>query len=301
MFVKIGGVWYLYHYKGEATDQLTIELSEAFEIWPNAFVGAEIKAVRLDSNVTKIHGNAFAGVSGLSTFYYEGTDVAFANVLQGTSLSGNKYYQYYNGCVHGTKPNQWGDHGNGIFYTPCALEWFEEVKATCESEGLKVERCACGCDYKSGKTELIPKKAHEFVDGVCDCGLVKEQLTDENLEQWQTAGVIALDGFAVEGGKFSATNLGDEGNSTVATFTITAKQDMKVTFAYAVHSEVNGDKLIVDVNGEKFEVSGDDGKSLEFVLEADQTITFTYQKKESASVEGECACVQDIYFIYYNN
>lgn len=52
-------------------------------------------------------------------------------------------------------------------------EWQEQSKATCSEEGFRKRKCSCGFyEY-----EIIPKKEHSFIDGMCSvCGF--EQITE---------------------------------------------------------------------------------------------------------------------------
>ena len=94
-----------------------------------------------------------------------------------------------------------------------------------------------------------------------------------------------------------STNEGKSSTNSELTINLTSQQAVNLSFDYAVSSEENYDKLIIEVDNRKVaEISGITNSSYSGVLPANtiHTITLIYSKDNSGNRENDCAYVYNI-------
>ena len=119
-------------------------------------------------------------------------------------------------------------------------------------------------------------------------------MTEQSLESLIAKGYITVEGFLYDSAFGGVVSQNKEGNSA-SYFTVTAKEQMTLTFTYGVSSEVNCDYLVVLKNGISWSrISGKNGESFSQVLEAGESVVISYQKDAIGNANDDLGYIKDM-------
>lgn len=295
-FVYYGGTCYLY--SGTSTNGLVdIHNYSNIVILSGAFANQSVSFVIIPYSVKEISGGAFSNTSTI-TVYYKGNSSQWYSVGGFSYLDNNVLY--YTDCIHGEK-GVWTYKDGAPSTDDCILSWSVTKDATCYEDGYKTGKCTCeGCSYY--ETETIESKGHSFKGNSCStCGATRYDVNTSNFNTLIESGVIVNDTtyqYTIDDtGTIASTNKDD---STKSTLKIVAKKKMNVSCTMIPSCEAAFDTFTVYKNGERVNQISGIGKaySLEIVLEAGDSIEFTYSKNISDSMYDDCGYIKKLQLIY---
>ena len=293
--IKAFGVWYLYDFEENGKSTVKIgALDSDLIVMCGVMDGASFKAIVLPESTARLENGAFAGCYALSTIYYGGSFEQWKAVDDEGDYGYFYNLYYYSFCVHEGMKNAWTYDKNGKITTElCQLESTVTAEPSCYEKGTRVYTCPCGCGYE--QAEYIDKTEHSFENDVCTiCAHTRVAVTADSLESLIAKGYITVEGFLYDSAFGGVVSQNKEGNSA-SYFTVTAKEQMTLTFTYGVSSEVNCDYLVVLKNGISWSrISGKNGESFSQVLEAGESVVISYQKDAIGNANDDLGYIKDM-------
>ncbi len=273
---------------GGNTSLVSVIIPEGFvSVSYAAFSGCtSLQTVVVPSTVTTIEDNALSS-SSITAVCYNGTEEQWASVAvgDGNSAITEETLYFYAECVH--FENQWTYDDSGNVVTEADIAWDVYQTGDCE-QGI-VMKGTCNVCHEAIDIE-IPATGHVFDDdGVtCTvCGYKKYETTNDTSHPFTVS-------KTADGINLASTNKTD---SSSASYVITANETLNVSFKYNTSSESNYDFLRIYVNGiEVGEMSGTNNSDVSYscVLNAGDTLKFTYSKDNSQSSGNDCAYIKNL-------
>ena len=293
--IKAFGPWYLYSFEDMGKSIITIgELDSGLVVLADSMSGATYRAIVLPSCLATLKEGAFNGCYSLGAIYYSGSIDDWENVSDEGEYSYFYNLYYYSECIHGSVENAWTyDKDGNVTTSECALDCEVIREADCYEVGEVLYTCPCGCGYEN--REYSDKTTHNFVNGTCEiCGRTRVKVTNENLDSLIEDGYITAYKFAYEVSFGGIVSKNTE-DSTTATFTITAKETMTLSFTYGVSCQVNGDFLVIVKNGVSWaKITGKNAGTFNEILEAGESVTISYEKNDSISGGDDQGYIKDL-------
>lgn len=298
IFAKHNSIWYLVSFIPKISygtfeiPELTVSGSKSnYKIFNNSLrLLSSSNNVILHKTVTAIETNALSTLK-VNNVYFKGTSTDFSKILGSTSYYGTVYY--YSNCIHASGLWTYDASGN-ISTANTELVLTSQTPSTCSSEG--VEKRSCPVCHKEETSKLPISYVHNVKNGTCP--LCHKEVTTITQDNFNTLSIITNNSsmpFVINAeGVITSTNKMDGSTSTL-TIKVTTKS--VISFSYMVSSEPTYDMFVISVNGgDATTVSGQDNEYVYYqkVLNAGDTITFTYRKDSSTSAGNDCAFIKDL-------
>ena len=227
--------------------------------------------------------------------YFDGSQTDW-NRLNKTEISPIVYT--YVACIHNENDFVFTYDDNGRITTDVADMTVEVIAApTCKDPGVSKITCnRC----KAVENGALPKtNDHIFEADLCTVCKAARRIVI-SAENFGNCDFIKNDPaypFAIDGaGVITSQN---HLNSSVASMQIVATATMTVNFRYKVDSESNFDYFRIYLNGmEQVLISGNTAyETYSIILNAEDRLSFEYQKDGSSSSGKDCAYVKDLVII----
>lgn len=293
--IKAHDNWYLYAFDDTGKSLIKIgNVDSGLVVMAGVMDGATFKSIVLPSSLSTLKNGAFDGCYYLTTIYYGGSQDDWKSVYD---EGGYAYFYnvfYYHECIHGSFDNAWRyDEDGNITTEECPLDSQVILEANCYEKGEMLYTCACGCGYEV--REYIDETTHRFVDDTCAiCGYTKVKVNGDNLDTLIEGGYITVSDFAYDE-EFGGIVSQNKDDSTVSSFTITAKEKMTLSFTFGVSCQANGDFLVVTKDGISWaRITGKNTDSFKEILEAGESVTISYEKNESLSGGDDQGYIKDL-------
>ncbi len=294
-----GGKWYL-HRANISSDLYKMPTSfvapsgakvSSYGIGAYAFEGHSVSRIVIPTNVSFIQADAFSDTYSLYRLYYAGSQSKWNSLTASVSVPASVYFKV--DCVHGDDEWTYDEYENvvdGISSSSATTK-----QPTCYAVGAgKVYCTVCG-EYVF-ETYTIEKTNHTFgEDGKCTAVGCKATGTVLTKDTYLEMGFSNPEGeenpFVFDEKGLHSTNKEDRSSSTIV---FTASEAMTVNIQLSTSCE-GADSFYVIRNGYTTEVhlSGEGNSiTLQIILGAGDTLSFTYSKDGSVSVGDDCAYIK---------
>lgn len=277
-----GGVY------GGNTSLVSVIIPEGFvAISDAAFSGCtSLQTIVVPSTLTTIGNNALSA-SSITAVCYVGTEEQWASVTVGDGNDAITYQtlHLYVECVH--FDNQWTYDDAGNVVTEADMTWDVYQAGSCE-QGI-IMKGSCNVCHEAIDVE-IPATGHTFgYDGVtCTvCGYRRYETTNDTTYPFTVS-------INSNGMNLTSKN---KAHSSSSSYIITANETLNVSFKYNTSSESGYDFLKIYVNDTQVGTMSGTNKadvSYSCVLNAGDTLKFTYSKDSSQSSGNDCAYIKDL-------
>ena len=296
-FAKHDGKWYLISVIPDANSSV-VEIPaltesgapRSYTVFGRAFqdLGYSFSYLVLPETIESIQPLA-VNTLGLYSVYFKGSAEKFNSICNGSYYYG--YVCYYSECIH--EYGYWNYDINGnITVDHTVLDEVTVKEPTCLEVGEGKQVCPI-CKKEWGYE--IPLAPHDYKDNKCvTCGKEVVIVTSENISTLDYIKNDSENPFSIDkNGLITSTNKED---SSSASFTVTATENLLLTFSCYTSCETTYDCLTIVKNGSIiYTLSGNtEPQSYEVYLDAGDTLTFTYTKDGSMSEGNDCAYIDEL-------